>query len=416
MKPGDQLTLRIEKAVAGGRMLARHEGAVALVADAIPGELVAADIEKIQRGTIWATTRRVIEPSGDRVDPFCDGACGGNAYAHVRYERQIALKRDVLRDAFVRLAHVQLPDDISVAPSNPYGYRMRARLHVRNHRLGFFREGTHTLCEVGPTRQLLPDTVATLDRLAHSLARAERALVTDVELSENCEASERACHLALAADGDPSALTALTQVEGLTGASCGGARSRALTLWGSPTVTDTIDGVNLQRHAHAFFQGNRYLLSTLAARVVDYVCPRDVLDLYAGVGLFSAVLAARKDAVVTAIEGDAVSAHDLKHNLAPYASAKARHQSVEAFLNTRPKRPDAVIVDPPRTGMTKEAMHGVLALAVPCFVYVSCDVATLARDVRTMMERGYRLAHIEAFDLFPNTAHVETLAVLMREA
>src|SRR5919106_6574504 len=106
MKPGDRLTLRIEKAVAGGRMLARHEGAIALVAAAIPGELVEADFEKIQRGTIWARTTRVLEPSPDRVEPFCELDCGGSVYAHVRYERQRALKGDVLRDAFSRLAHL----------------------------------------------------------------------------------------------------------------------------------------------------------------------------------------------------------------------------------------------------------------------------------------------------------------------
>jgi 23S rRNA (uracil1939-C5)-methyltransferase len=417
MKPGDHLALRIEKAVAGGRMLARHEGAVVLVAAAVPGELVDAEIEKIQRGTIWATTRRVIEASEDRVEPFCDWECGGTVYAHVRYDRQLALKRDVLRDAFSRLAHVPLADDVAVAGSTPEGYRMRARLHVRDRRIGFFREGSHRLCDARQTRQLLPETLATLDRLAASLAQAKRAWVTEIEVSENSDASERACHLELAVDSDPSALTALTGVEGLTGVSCGGAGSRALTLWGVPAVTDTVHGVTLQRHARAFFQGNRYLLPRLVTRLVGHVCAGNVLELYAGVGLFSSVLAARGDVRITAVEGDAISAHDLKHNLAPYAAtAKARHQPVEAFFAARPVRPDAVIVDPPRTGMTREAIGGMLALAAPRVVYVSCDVATLARDVRMLTEGGYQLAHIEAFDMFPNTAHVETLVVLTRAA
>ena len=411
MKPGDRLTLRVEKAVAGGRMLARHEGMIALVAAAIPGELVEAAIEKIQRGTIWATTHRVVDPSPDRVDPFCELDCGGSVYAHVRYERQLALKREVLRDAFSRLAHVSLDDDVAVTGSRADGYRMRARLHARNGRLGFFREGTHVLCDAGSTRQLLPDTLAVLDRLQAALAHGSRAGVSDVEVAENCEANERALHLELAADGDPSALAALTMVDGVNGVSCSAGHARALTLWGTPEVTDTIHGVSLKRHARAFFQGNRHLLSTLVSSVIEHVPAGRVLDLYAGVGLFSAVLAARGDVTVTAVEGDAISAHDLKRNLNPLAAAAtARQQSVEAFLAARHPRFDTVLVDPPRTGMTKEALQGVLG--APRVVYVSCDVATLARDVRTMTERGYQLSHLEAFDMFPNTAHVETLAVL----
>lgn len=416
MKAGDRLTLRIEKAVAGGRMLARHEGAIALVSAAIPGELVEADIEKIQRGTIWATTRRVIEPSPDRVEPFCELDCGGSVYAHVRYERQLGLKREVLRDAFARLAHVPLGDDVAVTASRADGYRMRARLHARSGRLGFFREGTHVLCDAGPTRQLLPETIAVLERLEQSLAKAVRAGIGEVEVSENCDASERALHLELTADGDPSALAPLTEVEGVIGVSSGKPHhSRALTLWGTPEVTDTINGVRLKRHARAFFQGNRYLLSALVSRAVEFVPAGTVLDLYAGVGLFSAVLASRGDVKLTAVEGDPIAAHDLKHNLAPFAGvAAARHQSVEVFLGSRHSRVETVLVDPPRTGMTKEALLGALAMGAARIVYVSCDVATLARDVRTMNERGYQLSHIEAFDMFPNTAHVETLAVLER--
>src|SRR5919106_5264853 len=272
MKPGDRLTLHIEKAVAGGRMLARHEGAIVLVSGAIPGEQVEADIEKIQRGTIWARATCIVEPSLDRVEPFCEPDCGGTVYAHIRYERQLALKRDVLRDAFTRLAHLGLPDDLTVTGSRTDGYRMRARLHVRNGRIGFFREGTHVLCDPGPTRQLLPATIAGVEQLEQALAAPPRVSVSDVEVSENCEASERALHLELMADGDPSALATVSRVDGVNGVSSGAPHhTRALTLWGTPCVTDTIHGVRLTRHARAFFQGNRYLLADLVAGVMARV-------------------------------------------------------------------------------------------------------------------------------------------------
>jgi 23S rRNA (uracil1939-C5)-methyltransferase len=223
-------------------------------------------------------------------------------------------------------------------------------------------------------------------------------------------------HLELDREGDPSRLAALTQIADVTGVSCGaGPQRRSLTLSGSPSVTDTVAGVRLTRHARAFFQGNRYLLSDLVTRVLIQVPPGLVVDLYAGVGLFSAALAARGDTSVTAVEGDAVAADDLKHNIAPYgAGVSARHQPVEAYVRGRhPEVQGAtILVDPPRTGMSKEALAGVLALKPARIVYVSCDVATLARDVRTAGGRGYRLASIEAFDMFPHTAPVESLAVL----
>jgi 23S rRNA (uracil1939-C5)-methyltransferase len=416
MGPGERLTLTIEKAVAGGRMLARHEGAIVLVAAAIPGETVDVEIEKVQRGTIWATTRGVIDASPDRVDPFCDWACGGSVYAHVRYERQLALKREVLRDAFARLAHVQLDSDVPVAASLPDGYRMRARLHFQHGQLGFYREGTHDLCDPADTRQLLPATIEALKTLERALRDATRVTIREVVVAENCEATERALHLELDREGDPSRLAALTQIADVTGVSCGaGPQRRSLTLSGSPSVTDTVAGVRLTRHARAFFQGNRYLLSDLVTRVLIQVPPGLVVDLYAGVGLFSAALAARGDTSVTAVEGDAVAADDLKHNIAPYgAGVSARHQPVEAYVRGRhPEVQGAtILVDPPRTGMSKEALAGVLALKPARIVYVSCDVATLARDVRTAGGRGYRLASIEAFDMFPHTAPVESLAVL----
>jgi 23S rRNA (uracil1939-C5)-methyltransferase len=180
-------------------------------------------------------------------------------------------------------------------------------------------------------------------------------------------------------------------------------------------VTDTIGGVRLTRHANAFFQGNRYLLEQLISRVVKAVPPGRLVELYAGVGGFSAAIAARGDAEVIAVEGDAVAADDLKRNVAPFgARATPRHQAVEAFLasNRAHLRGATALVDPPRTGLSKEALEGIVMIGPPRIVYVSCDVATLARDAGTLVARGYALTSVEAFDMFPNTAHVETLAIL----
>ena len=413
MNRGDRLRLTVERPAAGGRMIARHDGAVVFVAGAIPGEVVEAEVEKVQRGTAWAQTRAVLEASPDRVPGAPDSACGGSVFAHVRYERQRQLKAAIIADAFRRLGKITLDDEVEVVPSPLDGYRMRARLHVRNGRVGFFREGTHLLCDAGPTRQLREDSLATLAALERALAGLPRAVVSEIELSENVAATERACHLELIPDGDPSTLAAATKVEGLTGVTCAPVdHPRTMELWGSPYVSDLVAGARLARHTRAFFQGNRFLLSALVDHVVAAVGER-VLDLYAGVGLFSVAAAVAGRGRVVAVEGDRVAAADLKRNAEGH-DIDVHAGAVEAFLAPRRSSPSTVIVDPPRTGMSKEATAGVIALRAPSVVYVSCDVATLARDARLLVDAGYRIAQVRAFDLFPNTAHVETVTAFAR--
>lgn len=403
-------------------MIARHDGAIVLVAASIPGETVEATVEKVQRGTAWAQTTRILECSPDRMDTDGDWSCGGNLFAHIRYERQLTLKREIIRDGLSRIGRMPAPDDLPVAGSPMDGYRMRARLHAQRGKVGFFREGTHELCPPGPTRQLLPATTEVLAHLTDALGRFPRAEVVEVEVSENCAATERAVHLELAPEADPSRLGALPEITGVTGVSSGVLHShRALVLSGSPFVHDAISvpaasgslSVSLTRHAHSFFQGNRFLLADLMAAVVDAVPVGLVLDMYAGVGLFAVALAARGGGGVIAVEGDRRSADDLKKNAADAgATITARHQSVETFLTVeKPSNIATVIVDPPRTGMSREALRGAIALSAPRVVYVSCDVATLSRDARLLTDGGYRMTSLQAFDLFPNTAHVETLAI-----
>lgn len=422
MTVGDRVTVAIEKPAAGGRMIARHEGAIVLVSGAIPGEVVEADVERTQRGTTWARTTRVIDASPDRVAPAGDWRCGGNVLAHIAYSRQLTIKSEIVRDALTRIGRMSSIPEIAVAESPPEGYRMRARLHAINGRLGFFREGTHELCEAHATGQLLAATVEAIGSLQAALSRRSASAVTEVELSENCAADHRAVHLTLRGDAEPSRLGTVEKIAGIRGLSCApDPGSRPLVLWGTPDVTDAITvgaksgafTFTLTRQAQSFFQGNRYLLAPLVTAVVDEIPAGRVLDLYAGVGLFCVALASRRGYDVMAVEGDRAAALDLKRNARTVGDAlQARHQSVESFLHAeRLSRVETVIVDPPRTGMTKEAVRDVLALRPERIVYVSCDVATLARDARAILESGYTLSRLRAFDLFPRTAHVETLAV-----
>jgi 23S rRNA (uracil1939-C5)-methyltransferase len=187
-------------------------------------------------------------------------------------------------------------------------------------------------------------------------------------------------------------------------------------VFGRPFVEDVVQSVRLRRHARAFFQGNRFLLDDLVDAVIEACLPGAVIDLYAGVGLFGATLAATGRHTVVAVEGHAASAADLRANAEPFGDVvRVEETSVERFVIRRPPPvPFTLVLDPPRTGMTREAAAGAIGLGASRVVFVSCDVATFARDLRRFLDAGYRLDSIRGFDLFPNTAHVESLAILSR--
>jgi 23S rRNA (uracil1939-C5)-methyltransferase len=175
----------------------------------------------------------------------------------------------------------------------------------------------------------------------------------------------------------------------------------------------------LRRHVRSFFQGNRYLLQALvdAVRAAVGAAPdEEVVDLYSGVGLFAVALAAGGWRRVVAVEGDRSSADDLLANARQFEDSLTAHAApVEAYVrDRRAPAPATIVVDPPRTGLSREAAQAILAVAPRQLVYVSCDVATLARDARRVVDAGYELTSVRGFDLFPNTPHVETLATFSR--
>lgn len=430
LKIHQDVELTIEKPAAGGRMIARHEGQVVLVGGAIPGERVRVRVERAERSLAYAIATDILEPSPDRRPLTADWACGGNAYAFIQYGRQLALKAEVIADAFVRIGKMPLEQPVGVTPSREDGYRLRARLQIENGRLGFYREGSHDLCDPSTTGQLLPETARALEQAAFRLRKIDARSVIALEVAENIGADQRVLHLQLrpASHLRTTSFTPMASVPGVTGASCQIASGApVIRLGGSPTVSDPISAfagtaatvpgdLTLARHASSFFQGNRYMMPALVGGVLAQVPTSGaIVDLYAGVGLFALTLAARGQGSITAVEGDRTSFSDLDENAKPFGDAvRAVHMSVEGFLRDTPPDGDTVVMDPPRTGVSREALDRVLAWGPPRLVYVSCDVATLARDVRQAVDHGYSLDHIEAFDLFPNTAHIETLVVLAR--
>jgi len=415
IRKDDLLTLVPEKPAAGGRMLARHEGMVVLVAGAIPGETVRVRVERAERSLAFARVVDVVDPHPARRAVDGDPRCGGSVLAHIACEEQCRLKGEVIRDALARVGRIPLEGPVDVVPSPETGYRMRARLHLRGGRAGFFLEGTHTLCDAALTRQLLPDSVGAVHELADRLAAGGLAEDADIELSENRAGDERAMHIELVREGARGPVPPIEAVHAVTGLSwCTYGAARALHVFGRPYVVDVVQGVRLRRHTRAFFQGNRFLLDELVAAVAAACAPGPVIDLYAGVGLFGLSLAASGRHEVVAVEGHGESAADLEANARPFGEAvRVERTSVERFVaGRRPSRPFTLVLDPPRTGMTRDAAAGAVGMKAARVVFVSCDVATLARDLRRFLDSGYVLDSVQGFDLFPNTAHVEALARL----
>src|SRR5262245_33466386 len=369
MRPGDHLSLRIEKPAAGGWMIARSDGRVILVSGVLPSEQAVVLIDRVGKGVAYGHATSIEEPSADRRPAFVDPACGGCLYAHIAYGRQLEIKAQVIANALARIGRLTWADPIPVAASPDEGYRMRSRLHVRSGRIGFFREGTHEMCDARSTRQLLAETCDVVDELARRLQRGN-AVLGELELSENIEATDRVAHLESAGSITRELWTSATEGLQLSGAMLSEVQgaARATVVAGEPQVTDvlSLEGheVRLRRHVQSFFQGNRFLLRDLAATVIDRIgAGEEVVDLYAGVGLFSIAAAIVRGAHVTAVEGDRFAAADLTANAAATAGAVAPlHQSVEVFAARHRRVPAALIVDPPRTGMSKEAFSGALQL------------------------------------------------------
>jgi len=200
-------------------MLARLNGQIVLVWGAIPGERVRARVERSGKGVLFAETVDVLSASPDRRDAIADWRCGGNVLSHVKYERQLHLKSEIIRDAFARIGRMPLDAAPIVTASPEQGYRMRARLHVRGGHIGFMREGSHEICAAGQTGQMLPATLAWIEAAEARLRDEKLAGLTSVEIAENIPATERACHLELEPGSNARAFAVLVTdaVTGLSG-------------------------------------------------------------------------------------------------------------------------------------------------------------------------------------------------------
>jgi len=427
LKAGDVVELDIEKAVYRGLGLARHEGQVVFVPRAIPGDRVRARIESVTPGYVRALPEAVMRGAALRRASPCPlfTRCGGCAYQDVSYAEQLRLKEAILRESLSR-AGVRWEGEIPLRASPEEGWRTRATLHLEEAqgalRLGLHEEGSHRVVDVEACLQLSPamNRAARALRAALDERRSDARRIHDVELVESPDGAKlvicletdlavpQAVGLAPLADAVPG-------LTGLGAMAADGRGRRFLSLRGDPHVEAQVRGLRLRSHVRSFFQGHRFLLEDLVGEVVG-LTPRGgaVLDLYAGVGLFALALAGQADEVLGA-ELDPFAVEDARANIEANqkTNVRVRQGDVQEALASWPATPgERIVLDPPRTGAGGPVVKAVAARRPEAVVYVSCDPPTLGRDLAAFAKHGYEPDTIRAFDLFPDTFHLEAIVRL----
>lgn len=421
----DSFTVRVEKLVYGGEGLAHHAGKPVFVPFVLPGEVVEVFPIEESRKLIRALPGELREAAGERIEAHCPyfARCGGCHYQHLSYEKQLALKVDILRESLRRLGKIEWTQDILAHPSPPWHYRNRIQLKSAPHpvaadalQVGFHRAGSHTLCAIEQcpiSSPKLNQLIAVLNRLSReqALPRSLRALEAFVDDRDDT------LWLTLSApqlDFDAAALIEhlRTALDGILSLELRETATDRHETSGLGWIYYSVGAQRLRVSHGSFFQINRHLLPLLVARVTEGLEGQVALDLYAGVGLFACALA-EKFARVVAVESEPRAAADLAANVADLGGVEPQACTVADFLQRSPEKCDVVLLDPPRTGLERGVAEALTELAPPRLVYLSCDPATLARDLARLAP-GYRLAGLELIDLFPQTFHIETLARLER--
>jgi len=440
------LQLQIEKLIYGGDGLARlpadehGRGKTAFIPFVIPGERAEASLEASRPGFVRARLDRVLAPSPERTEPGCPyfTRCGGCHYQHIDYPAQLRYKAEILRETLRRTAKLELQQEITLHSSHPWGYRNRTRVHVRHEpqfALGYFRYNSHALLPVEScpiSSPLINQAITSVWALGRAGQVPEplhglqffanhdetRMLIeayvrpgTDAKLLQPFAA---ALHSALPQiTGVIVFAASSTEDEALQRAPLSSVRTEKSQAIGEEFLMYHAVGVDYRVSGGSFFQTNRFLVDKLVKVVVTKLTGRAALDLYAGAGLFTAHLARNFDQVL-AVESSPHSSADLRHNV-PH-NVKCVHTTTETFLAERAAKlaPDLVVVDPPRAGLGEKATAALCRMSASHVTYVSCDPATLSRDLRRLLESGYRVEQAHLVDLFPQTYHMETVLHLAR--
>jgi len=378
--------LSIEKLVYGGEGLARPDGRVVLIPYVAAGEMVRAEIQPVKKDLFRGRLLEVLSPAASRLPAACPyfQRCGGCQFQHLDYAHQVQQKIAALREVLRRIGKIDFTDDIAAITGEPWQYRNRVQLHIERGAVGYFEHGSRRLCAIEScpiASPALNRAIAMLNAHAAQLGSYQGAVelfTNETEVQVNVlERASRAVYSIFESIGSPAPIE--------------------------------YQGFHVSRNS--FFQVNRFLLDGLVECAIADHQGDSALDLYAGVGLFAKALAGRFRQV-TAIESGHSAFRDLAQNLGDRVSS--RNTTVEEYLAGFEGRPDLILADPPRAGLTKHVVADLTRIQAASVVIVACDPATLARDLQGLIAGGYRIHKIMLVDLFPQTFHLETVVELRR--
>jgi len=380
------LEVEVERILPGGMGLAHANGKTLFVSLAAPGDRVRVRVEREQGNVLFAVIEEILAPSPLRVEPPCPyfGRCGGCDFQQLSYEAQLAAKAEIIRDCLHRIARLENVPEIVVTPSpNQWRYRMRATWQIDQdlHTIGYYERGSRRVCDVVDCAVLQPELQGQLEAVR-----------------------------ATSSDHFPPGLKHLDVVAGDNSVSFAPAFAEFETRELSLTVRDEVYRYN----AEAFFQINPSLLGPLIEFALSNASGGSALDLYSGVGLFTLPLARHFDNVL-AVEANPMATRFARRNLqdAGLSNARVITATVTDWFRSAPSTSaDFILLDPPRAGAESAVIKGILDLHPSAISYVSCDPATLARDLKKLIAGGYVIEAMLGFDLFPQTHHVETVVRL----
>jgi len=378
----NQETLTIEKLVYGGEGLARLEGKVVLTPFVLPGEVVRVETDRAKNDLWRGRLLAVLQPSPARVTPGCPyfQRCGGCQYQHIDYPFQLEQKREILREVLQRVGKIAFTGEIGLISGEPWQYRNRVQLHIEDGAVGYFEQGSRKLCAIDHCPIASPKLNETIGKIEPQRASTALELFTN-ETDAQVNVIDRVPRPELA----------------------------ALSSLG---VTTPVEYESLRVSRNSFFQVNRFLIDRLVQCALGDARGEWAVDLYAGVGLFAVKLAERFGKV-TAVESGGSAFRDLAHNFGHLDSTQAPvNANVEDYLASLQETPDFVLADPPRAGLGKLVVRELLRIHAPRLTIVSCDPATLARDLQGLLAGNYSLQKITLVDLFPQTFHLEAVVEL----
>ncbi len=428
--------LSIEKLVAGGQGLGRVGSQVVLVPGGLPGETLSVHIGDKRRGVHQAEILQIIQPSVDRVDPSCSiaGECGGCQFQHQAYQSQLTQKRNLLQDTILRIGKLSIPEIPPVVPSpRAFHYRTTVRFVVfkegSGFQLGFFRQGTrlpiqstHCLLIPEPAKEVVTKVARYL-----SAKRTLPVFLESLEVrwseysSQGLLIFRGKCRQKGEALALLEGLGSLKEVAGFVFENAQSDRGRgsksSFVLAGQDHLIERFHALTLRIGHRSFLQANWPVYEAIGERLLEWgedLKGDRILELYAGVGALGMTLA-RKGALVTIVETNPWALADARRSatLNHVGRCRFRMETAEAYLSsTNNGDYEAIMLDPPRTGLSTKVIQELGRILVPRIFYVSCDPATLARDLSRLGSFGYSILRIQPFDMFPQTAHIETLVEL----